>query len=707
MVSPIDKNTGDILSWQAGFALLAPTGDRATFSSYRGFNGPSGVPQTSQYLGVRESGGWTSESISAPRNAVNLYALGGSESLQLFKGFGEDLCSAGMVQDTTVPLASGAPPGVPNLYRRINCGPCPFGAFEGAGGGCYELLTPVAPPGFGYEPGNSIYFPEYQGSSADDSRSVVRADAALTADACTASSKGIFQLYESIQGNGLTLVSVLPNGSPACSHSSAGTYQGLVNGYQEDSLHNAVSPDGTRVFWTNSPDATPVTPAGHDAGSLITQQGRIYLRVNIGEPQSAVSIGKCTEASKACTIRVSQLVSEEPARFISADPETKSAIFMAAGSLYRFDLEPTPKAVEISGGVKGVVGASEDLARVYLISSQDHTPGQTNSEGEEAEEGGLNLYLYEEGAGFSFVAGLSSGDIPATGVAQERPTLMTYAPNRRTSRISEDGRQVVFTSAAPLTGFDNRDAVSGQADTEVFLFDLEVEGGSLVCVSCNPSGARPQGRLTATIENGAIEYWTVARVPGWAQALRPTRVLSESGAVFFESFEPLVLRDANAAADVYEWRRAATKEQCLKDFGGEVFVSSSDGCLSLISAGQGSIDANFLDASADGSDVLIATNSSLVPQDPGAMDVYDARVNGGFPPPPVPPANCQAGACQSPSSPPDDAPAASSEFRGAGNVREKSGRRCGKGNRKVKKQRRVRCVKVKKHRTSHSKGASR
>ncbi len=53
------------------------------------------------------------------------------------------------------------------------------------------------------------------------------------------------------------------------------------------------------------------------------------------------------------------------------------------------------------------------------------------------------------------------------------------------------GGYVAFMSNSPLTGYDNRDAVSGQRDEEVFLYDAA--SNHLVCASCNPTGARPVG----------------------------------------------------------------------------------------------------------------------------------------------------------------------------------------------------------------------
>jgi hypothetical protein len=48
------------------------------------------------------------------------------------------------------------------------------------------------------------------------------------------------------------------------------------------------------------------------------------------------------------------------------------------------------------------------------------------------------------------------------------------------------------------------------------------------------------------------------------------------------------------------------------------------------------LPVSSLDASADGRDVFIGTLASLVPQDYGLRDIYDVRVEGGFPPPAPP-----------------------------------------------------------------------
>jgi len=67
--------------------------------------------------------------------------------------------------------------------------------------------------------------------------------------------------------------------------------------------------------------------------------------------------------------------------------------------------------------------------------------------------------------------------------------------------------------------------------------------------------------------------------------------------------------------------------------------------VALISSGKAEGGATFVDASIDGSDAFFLTDGSLVAADPGGVDLYDARIDGGLPIPqqPLP---CLGDACQ-------------------------------------------------------------
>ncbi len=407
--------------------------------------------------------------------------------------------------------------------------------------------------------------------------------------------------------------------------------------------------------------------------------GRIYLRENPEREQSAIEGGECSEPELACTVAVSA----GPARFLTASINGSRAFFSEGGKLREFR---EGEASTVAEGVLGVAGAGDDGSRLYFVSTKALSGEDENSEGDKAIEGEPNLYLYEAGeeAGegeFSFIGALASGDF----IAPLNP--IAPIPAQLASRVSPDGATLAFTSSGSPTGYDSIDVESGEADTEVFLYSAAAD--ELACVSCNQSGARPKGR-NFEIDGVPQENWVASSIPAWQTALYPSRALSDDGnRLFFESYDALLPRDSNGRLDVYEWQRAGSEKAC-EEAGAELYLEEAGGCLSLISSGQSPVDSSFADASPNGRDVFFETASGLVPQDPGLIDLYDAREGGGLPVPTSTP-GCEGEACQGPVSAPIDRTPASAGFHGPGNVKKPS---CPKG----KVARKGRCVKKhKKH----------
>jgi hypothetical protein len=293
--------------------------------------------------------------------------------------------------------------------------------------------------------------------------------------------------------------------------------------------------------------------------------------------------------------------------FETATPSGSFAFFTKGGHLYRYEaqfedlstLDLTP-----SGGVEGVLGASEDGTHVYYATA-------------------AGLFLWHNGTTTEVAAAVDASN---------------YPPTTGTARVSADGTRLVFLSKASLTGYDNTDSNTKEPDAEVFLYNSEAPPGeAITCLSCNPTEARPLGPST---------------VPGASpNGDRPTaihsykpRVLAAGGSrVFFDSEDALVLADINNGPDVYEWEAEGTGS-----------CATAGGCLALVSAGQGEAGASFVDASGSGADAFFLTGESLVKwADPGSFDLYDAREGGGFPEPQTP-SVCKGDSCQPlPSSPED------------------------------------------------------
>jgi hypothetical protein len=250
--------------------------------------------------------------------------------------------------------------------------------------------------------------------------------------------------------------------------------------------------------------------------------------------------------------------------------------------------------------VQGVLGASEDGSRVYY---QDAS----------------GLFGWDEGASTEVAEGASAA-VPST-----------YPPATGAARVTSDGSHLLFLSNAELTGYE----ANGEA--ELFLYGPPPGKSEavLACVSCNPTGERPQG--SASIP-GALAN-------GSTHAYKP-RALSASGnRVFFESIDDLAIQDSNSAKDVYEWEAR-----------GEGSCSREGGCTQLISSGRDAEPSTFIDASADGASAFFLTAASLAYTDAGSYDLYDARTGGGFPTPQGA-ITCVADACQPlPEAPEDPTP---------------------------------------------------
>ena len=271
--------------------------------------------------------------------------------------------------------------------------------------------------------------------------------------------------------------------------------------------------------------------------------------------------------------------------------------------------------------VDGVVGTSGNGSYVYFVAEGVLASGAT--------AGQENLYV-EHGGTTTFVAGLSSNDASDWNSSY-------------TARVTPDGTHLAFESTQSLTGFDSTDAATGTSDSEVFLYNAGSH--SLACASCNPTGARPLGPSTIDqIESGLLT--------GGNTYLQHN--LSDDGSrLFFETGDALAQHDSNGAKDVYEF---------------------AGGAAHLISTGTSDDNSLFIDASANGSDVLFITREQLASRDDdGGYDLYDARVGGGFrESAPLPP--CSADACRPGTTPAPPPPAQNtSTFSGPGNVKASSG----------------------------------
>jgi hypothetical protein len=269
------------------------------------------------------------------------------------------------------------------------------------------------------------------------------------------------------------------------------------------------------------------------------------------------------------------------ASFQTASADGSLAFFIEGGHLYRYTAAAgTVTDLTPGGGVLGVLGTSEDGSFVYFRTS----------------------------AGLFLSRGATTTEISPEVDPRSTP------PSTGDARVSADGHHLLFLSTAELTAYDNRNPTTGNPEQEAYLFTPSgTPGAGLLCVSCNPTGERPIGAagIPGAGPNGSG--------PFAQDSYKPRDLSADSKRVFFDSFDTLAIGDTNGDSDVYQWE-ASGAGGCVKPAG----------CVNLISSGRAEGGASFLDASADGSDAFFLTDGPLVPSDVGGVDVYDARIGGGF-----------------------------------------------------------------------------
>jgi DNA-binding beta-propeller fold protein YncE len=665
MVSDAEADGGDILPMinisrdRAALDQATPDGGALTYTTYRAFGDSVSAPYAPQYIASRTDTGWQTQAISPPQEtSIEPVPFLDSE----FRAFSPDLCEAWLFHaPDTAALANGAIQDYANLYRRQNCG-----------GVSYEALTAPNPRTLVPKSTLANFKPELQGVALEGEGAVFAADAKLTEEAAS----GFRQTYD-FTGGKLHLVCLLPSGGHYAGNCSAGAPNTEFLGLRTGSVLHALSEDGSRIYWT----------AG---GESKFGPGTIYLRTNPGKAQSKIVAERCTEAAKACTLPVSESVSPAKAHFVRATPDGSEALFeIEDGSsplnenLYEYDAV-TEESTLLAGKVFGILGAAEDLSRIYVVSGEALAGSAVSGE--------ANLYLYEPSASvpFRFIATLSASDVGPTTLSHAY-TATTAEPYRHMAQVTGDGDQATFVSSARLTEYDNTDQISGEADGEVYLYDATADGGAgrLVCASCNPSGSRPLGQ-PLEFEERLTEQWASAYLAPAETLLYAPRVLTDHGKrLFFTSYEALQPEDTDNARDVYEWE-APGAGTCTTMSGS--YSEQDAGCVQLISSGQGAGEATFIDADEEGGNVFFTTGESLVPEDEGMIDIYDARVEGSVPASSASHVECEGASCQQPTPAPAGPALGSSSGQAEGNVSPRKPR-CPKGRRTVRRKGKQYCVK--------------
>ncbi|HEX5309494.1 MAG TPA: hypothetical protein VFW38_10500 [Solirubrobacteraceae bacterium] len=369
-----------------------------------------------------------------------------------------------------------------------------------------------------------------------------------------------------------------------------------------DFFRNEITPDGSELFFLSpapeqvakaeSETKTPQPPELYvreqtPSGPRSVLASRSELPGHVGEAAPGTGVETAvTPVNGATSAYVYVSPDGSRAFFASKDQLTESAPENTAVKEYEFNLatEETTYLAEIAEP------ASKPFSNVFA-SSEDGS-----------------ALLFENAAAHKI--DLWSSGAP---VAEVGSFSTPSNPELTAARATSDGSAFVFGTNAVLV---HGSETFNNSSAHLQIYRYEPSSAKLVCLSCGPEGS-PQSAARTT----------------------QRRVLADEGdRVFFATPAKLVPQDVNGVEDVYEWEQEGV-DNCAP--------GQPDGCLYLTSSGTSPEPSFYLDNSESGDDVFFATLQGLDAEDTdGSYDVYDARVDGGFPRP-LAPAGCEEG-CQGP-----------------------------------------------------------
>ena len=404
------------------------------------------------------------------------------------------------------------------------------------------------------------------------------------------------------------LISLMPNGSPSACGLETDAADVSFSGPGSKGYHWIATTDASRVYFLVPPNANCNGTYG------------LYVRNREAAKTTLIDAGS---SGKAPVV-------------IRATPDGRAAYFLTRSKLdgadkntntdvYRWEEKAGKSScltcVVADANVSGEgVLISDDFSHVYFQSPNKLVAGL-------GRQGGVNLYVLA-GGGLDFI-----GDVGGEVLGSPK-----YP------QLSADGDVLLFrTLATPALSADQMAPQCAQPSglnpgkcEELYLYD-DRDGG-LECLSCKPDGTTTNSFGTPFAGSG-FDF----------------RLSADGSTAVFATPETLMGSDVNRDTDIYRWR---------------------GGALGLITDGVTDFPVGFtapqvLAVGENGRDILFA----IVP--PGGsltgferdelLNLYDARIDGGFAPPAAP-VHCAEDSCQGPlQAPPSAQQPASKSFSGRGN----------------------------------------
>lgn len=449
-------------------------------------------------------------------------------------------------------------------------------------------------------------------------------------------------------GGQLRQLNVLTGGAPisACGARMAAGFEGTIPNIENDPLnaderehlqgspHN-VSGDGSRIFFEDN--------CTH----------HLYMGVG-GSTTRDLGPNHFLAANAAGTRLLLFHENGDTAEFLLYETETGTAKHLL--SIEEVFTGKSEGDARGSNAPQALI-VSEDLTAFYFVIPARLTPDAPIRRSIQTAKGALegeDLYRYDissESLRYVAQVGIDGGGGSGGGLY-----------------TSPDGRFLYFDSHN-VGGLPATDPAAAAEAQQTFRYDSAED--VIECISCASAFDPAPRQMSFFLDRGDGRNETANISPS-------PRIASDNGDyVFFTADSALVPQDVNGeippegtsgedqsidfsrSSDVYEWR-ADGIDGCAEP----------QGCLAMITSGREDGRKNaLLGTTPSGGDVFFASHSQLVGQDRDhAGDAYDARVDGGFPPPPPRPVECEGDSCSTPAALPSDATPSSLTFSGSGNL---------------------------------------
>lgn len=650
MVSPVFKG-GFGVSFPTEAPVVALDGESVAYHSSGAFAGaPAGSPLGLDYLARRGASGWSTVSLLPPAAlAAEL------REVQLSPTLGSVLWYAKLGPNAEHANIAGT------RYEFLSHSTSALASGEDWDG-LQQPLTDLEETNF--------ELPDYAPASPDFCRVFPLSNASALLPEAAGVTVEPYELDRGCRGTPVSLRLLAVNDAGSLINRSCGVAEvGDEFFAYSQSSSNAVSSDGEVVFFTDclasKPAQVPGPALSHQLFVRLDGSRTLEVSKPLGEADSCARESVCATASARPSADFvgasedgSRVYFTTSAALVGEDHDQSNDLYMATigcppgEAVCAVADRQVRSLVQVShdpnggqAGVQGVLRVAPDGSRVYFVAAGELlTAAQRQvllAQGQPVPAVGAdNLYVYDAGAESTvFIADLCSGpkssgavedihcpaNLEAGGQHSDPVALwLEHATQAQTAGVN--GRFLLFSSYGQLASGDTN------ATQDVYLYDAQTgvlrrvslsEGG----YDANGNGDASDAQITSTYRGGD----EVQSQYGGAG-----RAVSEDGSrVVFESSAPLSPAATNGLINVYEWRAQP---------GGE-------GSVSLISSGSAEepIEPESIVMSPSGSDIFFVTSQGLIPQDTdGLNDLYDARLDGGFPAVPAAAQPCSGDACQGP-----------------------------------------------------------